>query len=131
MDPNGAIEFVIGGDKENQIFDVNVLVKQTQIEVTLNDILFNVKPHIKDIKLYPNPTEGSLSFDYTVYRKLNDLKVQLLNSQGVILEERPVENRKATYKGVLDLTPYSTGVYFIVFTDEAGTFAQHIKVSRK
>ena len=131
MDPNSAIEFVIGGDKENQIFDVNVLVKQTQIEVKLNDILFSVRPHIKDIKLYPNPTAGGLSFDYTVYRKLNNLKVQLLNSQGVILEERPVNYRKATYKDVLDLTPYSTGVYFIVFTDEAGTFAQHIKVSRK
>ena len=131
MDPNSAIEFVIGGDKENQIFDVNVLVKQTQIEVKLNDILFSVRPHIKDIKLYPNPTEGSLSFDYTVYRKLNNLKVQLLNSQGVILEERPMEYRKATYHEALDLTPYSTGVYFIVFTDKTGSFAQHIKVSKR
>jgi hypothetical protein len=94
-------------------------------------VLYTLKPYIKDIKLYPNPTEGPLRFDYTVYRKLNDLKVQIVNTQGVILEEQEVEYRKAVHSAAFDLTNYGVGVYFLVFTDKAGTFTQHIKVSRK
>ena len=131
MDPDAEVEFVIGGDKENQKFTVDAVVEQSGITVKQNEVLYSLKPYIKDITLYPNPTEGLLQFDYTVYRRLNDLKVQLINTQGVLLEEHAAAYRKATYKAALDLTPYSTGVYVIVFTDEAGTFAQHIKVSRK
>ena len=131
MDPDAEVEFVIGGDKENQKFTVDAVVKESGIEVIQTEVLYSLKPYIKDLKLYPNPTEGLLQFDYTVYRRLNDLKVQLINTQGELLEEHEVAYRKATYKAALDLTPYSVGVYFIVFTDEAGTFAQHIKVSRK
>ncbi len=131
MDPDAAVEFVIGGDKENQVFSVDAVVEQSGITVKQIEVLYSLKPYIKDIKLYPNPTEGLLSFDYTVYRRLNDLKVQLINAQGVLLEEHEVGYRKATYNQALDLTPYSVGVYFIVFTDEAGTFSQHVKVGKK
>ncbi len=131
MDPDAAVEFVIGGDKENQKFTVEAVVKETGITVDQSEVLFSWKPYIKDIKLYPNPTEGLLQFDYTVYRKLNDLKVQLVNTQGMILEEHPVEYRKAKHNTVFDLTEYGVGVYFLVFTDEAGSFSQHVKVGRK
>ena len=59
MDPNAAVEFVIGGDKENQVFSVDAVVEQGGITVEQNEVLYSMKPYIKDIKLYPNPTEGS------------------------------------------------------------------------
>jgi hypothetical protein len=131
IDPNAQVEFEIGGDRENQVFDVNVLITEAGIEVSQEEILYNLKPFIKDVMIYPNPTEGVMGIDYLVYRDIDDLKLQLISTQGVLLMEQELEHWPGARHTEIDLTDYSVGVYYLIFTDNAGTFANHIKIGRR
>ncbi len=131
IDQNAEVVFEIGGDRENQIFDVNVLITEAGIEVTQEEILYTLKPYIKDVVIYPNPTEGVMALDYLVYRDIDDLKIQLISSQGIVLLDNKVDHFRGQQHAVIDLTEFSVGIYYLVFTDEAGTFASQMKVVRK
>jgi len=131
MDPNSDIEFVVGGDKENQRFSLVATITDQGIQVEANEVLYSLKPYLKDIRLYPNPTEGVLSIDFLVYRKLNDLKVEVVDVKGVKLMEQELSPKMGIQTARVDLTTYEAGVYFLIFTDEGGTFRQQVKVGRK
>ncbi|MEP0366459.1 MAG: LamG-like jellyroll fold domain-containing protein [Cyclobacteriaceae bacterium] len=128
---DAEVVFELGGDRENQVFDVNVLIDDSGINVETEEILYTLKPYIKDIVLYPNPTEGVIGIDYNVYRDIDDLKLQLITTSGHTLIEQNIDHWRGNRHAEMDLTDYAVGVYYLVFTDEAGTFSQHIKVSRK
>ncbi|MEO9477195.1 MAG: T9SS type A sorting domain-containing protein [Cyclobacteriaceae bacterium] len=128
---DAEVVFEIGGDRENQLFDVNVLITEAGIEVTQEEILYNLKPYIKDVMLYPNPTEGMLSMDYLVYRNIDDMRIQIVSGQGVILVDQAVDHRQGRHHAEVDLTNFESGIYYLIFTDEAGSFAHPVKVSRK
>ncbi|MEP2611182.1 MAG: LamG-like jellyroll fold domain-containing protein [Cyclobacteriaceae bacterium] len=128
---DAEVVFELGGDRENQVFDVNVLIDENGINVETEEILYTLKPYIKDIVLYPNPTEGVIGIDYNVYRDIDDLKLQLITTSGHTLIDQKIDHWRGNRHAEMDLTDYAVGVYYLVFTDEAGTFSQHIKVSRK
>ncbi|MFY0600782.1 MAG: hypothetical protein JXR03_14000 [Cyclobacteriaceae bacterium] len=128
---NAEVVFEIGGDRENQVFDVNVLITEEGIEVDQEEILYNLKPYVKNIKLYPNPTDGIMAMDYLVYRSIDDLKLQLVSTGGVILEEHVIDHWMGNQHTTIDLRDYGVGIYYLVFTDEAGTFSNSIKIGRK
>jgi hypothetical protein len=131
MNPDSDVEFFIDPDKENQIFDVNALITEFGIEVTADEILFNWKPYLKDVVLYPNPTNGILGMDYTVYRNINDLRIQIHNMEGRLLKSQESEHLPGRHHTTLDLTDFATGVYFMILTDKSGTFQQQMKVTRR
>lgn len=131
IDDSAEVVFEIGGDRENQIFDVNVLITEAGIEVDQDEILFNKKPYVKDVVLYPNPTEGVMALDYLVYRDVDDLKLQLVSTGGIILQEQEIDHWKGNQRTEIDLRDHAVGVYHLVFTDEAGTFAKSMKIGRK
>lgn len=128
---DAEVVFEIGGDRENQLFDVNVLITEAGIEVTQEEILYTMKPYIKDVMLYPNPTEGKLSMDYLVYRNIDDMRMQIVSGQGVVLVDQEVDHRQGRHHADVDLTEYQSGIYYLIFTDEAGSFAHPVKISRK
>ncbi|MEQ8582280.1 MAG: FG-GAP-like repeat-containing protein [Marinoscillum sp.] len=131
MDPSSDIEFIVGGDKENQLFTLTAVITENGIEVEATEVLYSLKPYIKNVKLYPNPTENILTADFLVYRKLNDLKLEVVDVKGVKLWEQELNPKMGAQNTRVDLTTYPTGVYFIVFTDEAGTFRQQVKIGKK
>ncbi|WP_421896530.1 cadherin domain-containing protein [Marinoscillum sp.] len=131
MDPNSDIEFIIGGDKENQKFQLTATITENGIVVEATEVLYTMKPYLKDLQLYPNPTAGVLSAEFFVYRKLRDLKMEVLDVSGVKLFEQTLDPKLGAQSTEIDLTTYSSGVYFVVFTDEAGTFRQQVKVGKK
>jgi hypothetical protein len=131
VDPNSEVEFEISEDKENQVFSVEALVTETGIQIDQTEILFNWKPYLKEINLYPNPTEGLLSLDYLVYRGIKDLKIQVVSITGKLLQEQKINHAQGQHAARVDLTAYTSGMYFLVFTDEAGTFRQEVKVTKK
>ncbi len=131
MDPDSEIEFVVGGDKENQQFTLVATITEDGISVDAEEVLYTYKPYIKDVKLYPNPTNDVMIAEFLVYRKLNDLKMEILDVRGVQLFEINLEHRMGAQSAKVDLTDYRSGVYFIVFTDEAGTFRQQLKIGKK
>jgi len=128
---DAEVVFELGGDRENQVFDVNVLIDEDGINVSQEEILYNLKPYIKDVVLYPIPTDGLLSLDYLVYRPINNLKLQLVTIQGVVLMEQEAEHWQGMQQASIDITDQSSGVYYLVFTDDDATFSHHIKVIRK
>jgi len=131
MDPSSDIEFIVGGDKENQLFTLTAVITENGIEVEATEVLYSLKPYIKDVRLYPNPTESILTADFLVYRKLNDLKMEVVDVKGIKLWEQALNPKMGVQSTRVDLTTYPTGVYFIVFTDEAGTFRQQVKIGKK
>ncbi|MEP4532295.1 MAG: hypothetical protein ABJ004_04360 [Cyclobacteriaceae bacterium] len=127
---DAEVVFELGGDRENQVFDVNVLIDEEGINVTQEEILYNLKPYIKEVVLYPIPTDGLLSLDYLVYRPIDNLKLQVVTTQGVVLMEQEAEHWQGKQKASIDITNQSPGVYYLVFTDDDATFSHHIKVIR-
>ncbi|MEQ8473539.1 MAG: FG-GAP-like repeat-containing protein [Marinoscillum sp.] len=130
MDEDSDIFFEVGGDKENQLFTISAVITEDGIMVESKEVLFTIKPYIKDVQLYPNPTYGKLMADFLVYRKLSDLKLEVLDTRGIKILEQELSPQLGTQRVQLDLTNYGSGVYFMVFTDEAGTFRHQVKVSK-
>ncbi|WP_421869440.1 leucine-rich repeat domain-containing protein [Marinoscillum sp.] len=131
MDPDSDIFFEVGGDKENQEFQIKATITEEGITVESKEILYTLKPYIKDVQLYPNPTMGKMTADFLVYRKLKDLKLEVMDSRGVFLFEKELSPRLGTQRVQVDLTDYRSGVYFLTFTDDSGTFRQQIKISKQ
>ncbi len=131
MDPDSDITFEVGGDKENQEFEIKAVITEEGIQVEQKEVLYTLKPYIKDVMLYPNPTEGKLKADFLVYRRIKDLKLEVTDIRGVKLLEQELSPRMGTQSAVVDLTNFESGVYFLVFTDSQGTFKHQVKVSRK
>ncbi|WP_258103006.1 T9SS type A sorting domain-containing protein [Marinoscillum sp. MHG1-6] len=130
IDPTSEVVFEVGGDKENQVIEVNALITELGIEVDQTEILYTLKPYIKDLHFYPNPTEGVLALDYTVYRSIEDLQLKLTSMDGRIIKEAEAPHYKGRWHTQLDLSDVSVGIYHLVFTDDAGTFRQSVKVGR-
>jgi hypothetical protein len=131
MDETSGVIFEIGGNKENQKFTADALITEAGIVVTQQEILFNWKPFIKDVVLYPNPTADVLGMDYNVYRKVDDLTVKVTSITGVTLLQQEVEHRMGVHHAAVDMTTLSAGNYFLSFTDKAGTFNHALKVTKK
>jgi|GEM_PF-1098745 len=131
MDPDADIDFVIGGDKENQLFQLTAVITEDGIQVKSEEILFTWKPFIKDVKLYPNPTKGKLKADFLVYRKLEDLKLEVYDIRGIKLKDQQLSSRMGPQSTEVDLTNVDAGVYFIIFTDSAGSFRHQLKVNKE
>lgn len=128
---DAEVVFEIGGDRENQVFDVNVLITESEIQVTQNEILYNLKPFIKDLSIYPNPTDKVITMDYLVYRDIDDLQLQIITSEGVILFTHEADNQKGLHHAEIDLANYESGMYYLVFTDESESFAHSVKIGKK
>jgi hypothetical protein len=131
MDESASVEFVIGGDRENQVFEVYALITELGITITQDEILYNLKPYIKDIVLFPNPTEDLLSIDYTVYRKLENLKLKLLSITGEVLLEQDVDHNFGLKHMQLNMSDYGEGVYLLMFIDDLGTVNQTMKIVKQ
>ena len=130
MDPDSDIFFEIGGDKENQEYTVSAEITEEGIVVEAREVLYTDKPYIKNVMLYPNPTIGHLTVELKVYRKLKDLKVEVLDARGVKIIEQQLDPKRGTKHLKLDITDHPTGVYFLNFTDDQGTFKHQVKISK-
>ncbi len=81
--------------------------------ISLNDCLAVDVDEIvyEDIAIYPNPTDGYLSFNFS-NKKIE--KVQVFNSLGKLVLEKFFENNS----GGLDLSALPDGVYYLTFTSD-------------
>ncbi|MEP4532294.1 MAG: LamG-like jellyroll fold domain-containing protein [Cyclobacteriaceae bacterium] len=131
MNPESEVEFFIDPDKENQVFSVEALITESGIEIEQTEVLFTWKPYVKDVIMYPNPTDGILGMDYTVYRDINDLQIKVTNIEGRTLMTQEAIHIRGRHHTIVNVTDLPSGIYFITLTDRAGTFSDQFKVSRK
>lgn len=131
MDPASVIEFEVGGDKENQLFSIEALITEDGIIVDSREVLSSPKPYLKEVVLYPNPTEGKIVADFLVYRKLKDLRAIVQDIRGLQVLEQELNPVTGWQRTEMDLTGFNSGIYFLVFTDKANTFRHQAKIIKQ
>lgn len=68
-----------------------------------------------ELHIYPNPTKGVVRFHVPEQLAIAPVKVEVVNIQGAILDEKPL--RKGN-DHLVDLSSLPTGVYFLRFVSE-------------
>ncbi|MFY0689230.1 MAG: leucine-rich repeat domain-containing protein [Cyclobacteriaceae bacterium] len=133
MDESTAIEFEIGagGTTEDNSFQLAAVITEEGIQVEVVEELYSIKPFLKDIVVYPNPTDGVLSFDYRVYRKLDQLQAELFDINGVRLMQQTISHAMGVQSATIDLISQTGGVYFMQLTDGGVPVTNTIKIIKK
>ena len=133
MDESTAIDFVIGGGgtMENEVFTLDAVITEEGIQVQVIEALGDLKPFIKNVLLYPNPTEGVLRFDYLVYRKMNDLKVTIMDTRGVQLLEKQLDHSMGRHGTEIDMTDLESGVYLLTLSNGDQSFSFRKRIIRE
>ncbi len=72
-----------------------------------------------NLKVYPNPTNGTLYVDFNV-EKASDMKVMVSNINGQIVYEENHNTFNGTYKKSIDLSDQSKGVYLLSIISNKG-----------
>lgn len=131
MDETSAIEFTIGGDVQEQVFQVTATVTEDGIVVESEEILSVKKPYIKDVLVYPNPTSGPFAAEYIINRRIKDLSIQLRTLQGSLIYGQQANIRMGAYRAEMDLSRLPAGIYFLSFSDQAGSFNHQVKLIKE
>lgn len=131
MDEDSDIEIEVGGNEENQLFQITATVTADGIVVQTDKVLWTPKPFLKNVKIYPNPTAGLMQSEYQVYRKISDLFAVIRDVKGSLLIRQELDPAMGYHQAEFDLTAYESGVYFLEFTDSSGTFRQQIKIGKQ
>jgi hypothetical protein len=69
--------------------------------------------------LYPNPSEGDFTLEYTNTSGETEAQFVMMNSLGQVVENRKLICTPGTNRWIIDADMYAAGIYFINFT--AGT----------
>ncbi|MEO6611074.1 MAG: hypothetical protein ABIT05_00225 [Chitinophagaceae bacterium] len=88
-----------------------------------------------EYKLFPNPTDGKFELDFFV-RQSGQMKLQLINSLGQLLESRSYSYDGCCRIELFDLTRLPAGIYYVVADLDNGAMRRHsgfkvIKLSGK
>lgn len=71
----------------------------------------------KNIKIYPNPTNGMVSLEYRS-DEAKTLQVRIMNMEGREIFTQSSEKFKGVYTHKLDLSSYTKGIYFVQFISD-------------
>lgn len=113
--PCGEIE---NGEVEDYTISANV-TKSNQIKFTES-----FTPEVEQsFTAYPNPTNGNITLE--IPETFINAKISVVNSLGVIVLNTKARNLKE----VLNLNGLSSGIYFIVISNEKGIFKKLIVVN--
>ena len=82
-------------------------------------------PDAEQIQVYPNPSNGQVYLDWSLHQEAPK-SVQLLNTQGQILQTFFYNSQEEVSSSVLNLSDQAAGLYFIQFTFEQGTSIKRI-----
>jgi hypothetical protein len=87
------------------------------VSVAVLDAIDDIKKG--DIKVYPNPTDGLFSIEISGLDR-NDvfLNLHVLDANGRRIQSSNLTYYSGVYKGMLSLTAYASGVYYVRLLDE-------------
>ncbi|MBV6647104.1 MAG: cadherin domain-containing protein, partial [Cyclobacteriaceae bacterium] len=133
MDESTTIDFVVGagGDVEDNEFVLEAVVTDEGIQVTVQDVLGRLKPFVRDLSLYPNPTEGKLTLQYSVNRKVNDLFARVYTVAGFEVINIPMQHQIGKHEVLMDLNELSSGIYIVTISDSQEKVRYNLKITKK
>lgn len=92
-------------------------------ETVLETITVMVTPTFKDLKLYPNPTNGNATIEFSSDHLENQAFLLLTHSSGKLINSIPVIIDKGHNEFDLDTAGLQPGVYYILIKSTTGTKA--------
>jgi hypothetical protein len=116
--PEVGDEYYIDDVEWYVIADDDCISGLSPLTVTVEDCSSIGENNIHDLDLYPNPTSGVLNFNGTNLLEA----IQVVDNHGKIV----FENNINSFKGSLDLSHLSRGIYFIKGITNSGTIHKKI-----
>ena len=116
--PEVGDEYYIDDVEWYVIADDDCISGLSPLTVTVEDCSSIGENSIHDLDLYPNPTSGILNFNGTTLLEA----IQVIDNHGKIV----FENNINSFKGSLDLSHLSRGIYFIKGITNSGTIHKKI-----
>lgn len=84
---------------------------------------------VNGINLYPNPTNGNVTVDFTTTATHN-YTMNITDLTGKVIYTENLANFNGAFKKDVDMTGLASGMYFFRLSDETGR-ASHIKIVRQ
>ncbi len=131
MDPSAEIEFIIRDDGSSQKFEVFALITEDGIFVESTEVLGAPLPYLRNVKIYPNPSDHQLTAEYLVNQSVNQLRLALISMSGATLLSQELEDELGAHKLSLDLSHLEAGTYFLILHDSSGEFRYQFKISKR
>ncbi len=80
-----------------------------------------------DITIYPNPASASILVSFTSLSSVKN-KIQIFNLMGLLIEEVEVDTKGTHHSLTIDITNFSSGIYFIKINNNPNQVARFIKL---
>lgn len=95
------------------------------LEITINVPVKEIVKAEKSILIYPNPSTGNISIDFS--NILSGAKIEVVNAQGMIIENTSFTTNGSQYQ--MDLEGLAPGLYFVKVTDMNSVFVEKFLIS--
>jgi uncharacterized repeat protein (TIGR01451 family) len=108
-------------------FDYNEAIRTDTASTYFTTVTAEVSENveIKNLKVYPNPTNNELNFIFNKVESL-DASVRVYSLAGNVLTQQIFDNSATEIKSSVQLGNYASGIYFVEFFDGKNT--QQVKV---
>jgi uncharacterized repeat protein (TIGR01451 family) len=108
-------------------FDYNEAIRTDTASTYFTTVTAEVSENveIKNLKVYPNPTNNELNFIFNKVESL-DASVRVYSLAGTVLTQQIFDNSATEIKSSVQLGNYASGIYFVEFFDGKNT--QQVKV---
>jgi hypothetical protein len=128
MDPDSFIEFEISEEEEMNGYQLNALITEEAITVTLQEVLALTKNYFDDLMVFPVPADQSVNIRYEALKR-DHVAARLVDMQGKVLTEKMLPpGLEGSHS--FDVADVADGVYLLHLTDvsEKGKMLVTVKV---
>jgi hypothetical protein len=78
--------------------------------------------------MYPNPTEGDFTIEFTNGGDVREANLTIINSLGQAVQIQQLNCTPGTNRWLIDASNLATGIYFINFTAGEQSFSRKLEV---
>lgn len=104
----------------------NSQVTSTNLPKSINEV-FDGKASLKDLSLFPNPTNGKFNMKFTSERP-DDFELSITDAKGAKVYEKRLRKFEGEFNEEYDLSGHESGIYFFNLTYKDQTLSKKIVV---
>ncbi|MBL4710501.1 MAG: T9SS type A sorting domain-containing protein [Flavobacteriales bacterium] len=104
----------------------NSEVSSTNLPKSINEV-FDGNASVKDLDLFPNPTNGNFKMRFTSERADN-FELSITDAKGARIYEKKLRKFKGEFNEEFDLSEYDAGIYFFNLTSKEQSLSKKIVV---
>lgn len=104
----------------------NSKVTSTNLPNSINEV-FDEKASVKDLELFPNPTNGNFKMRFTSERPDN-FKLSITDAKGAKVYEKELRKFEGEFNEEFDFSNYDAGIYFFNLSSKEQVVSKKIVV---